>query len=333
MISRRLSARLEIWPLKEPFHISRGVRTETRVVRAELNHCGVSGYGEAVPYARYGETTDSVITRIEDVAAAVEEGISPEELQAILPPGAARNAVDCALWDMMSRWKEIPVWQLLHLPGPASVTTAVTISIGKAEDMAEKALHYKDFPLLKVKLDAENIRERITAIRSAAPNPRIILDPNESWSMEHLTDLNNFLEEMNISLLEQPLAAGHDDDLRYFSGSIPICADESCHTRQDLEGLTGKYQVINIKLDKTGGLTEAVKLKQQAEAMGFGIMIGCMVATSLAMAPAMLLAPGADFVDLDGPLLIKEDRRNGLDITQGHIAVPSPELWGGGVKR
>ncbi len=332
MISRRLSARLEIWPLKEPFHISRGVRTETRVVRAQLKHCGVSGYGEAVPYARYGETADSVIARIEDIAATVEEGISPEELQAILPPGAARNAVDCALWDMMSRWKEIPVWKLLHLPRPAAMETAVTISIGKAEDMAKKALIYKDFPLLKVKLDAENIRERIADIRSAAPNPRIILDPNESWTIEHLADLDNFFEEMNISLLEQPLAAGHDEALRYFKGKVPICADESCHTRQDLEGLTGKYQVINIKLDKTGGLTEAVKLKQQAEDMGFQIMIGCMVATSLAMAPAMLLASGADFIDLDGPLLIKEDRQHGLEIIQGRITAPSPELWGGGVK-
>jgi len=329
MISRKLSARPEIWPLKEPFQISRGIRTETRVVKAELNHCGVSGYGEAVPYARYGETTASVITQIEDITASVEEGISPEELQAILPAGAARNAVDCALWDMMSRWKKVPVWQLLHLPRPAPMETAVTISIGSVDNMAKKALIYKDFPLLKIKLDRENIREKITAIRTQAPKPRIILDPNESWVIEDLVELDDFLHDNNISLLEQPLAAGQDDALEDFSGKIPVCADESCHTRQDLEGLTGKYQVVNIKLDKTGGLTEAVKLKQQAEAMGFQIMIGCMVATSLAMAPAMLLASGAAFIDLDGPLLIKEDRQHGLEIIQGRITAPSPELWGG----
>ncbi len=329
MIVRRLSVCPEKWPLKEPFHISRGVRTETRVVKAELNHCGVSGYGEAVPYVRYGETTDSVIAQIEDITTAVEEGISPEELQTILPAGAARNAVDCALWDMMPRWKKLPVWQLLHLPPPAPMETAVTISIGSVADMAKKALTYKDFPLLKIKLDRENIRERITAIRAQAPKPRIIIDPNESWMIEDLVELDDFLSGNNISLLEQPLAAGQDDALSDFSGKIPVCADESCHTRQDLEGLTGKYQVVNIKLDKTGGLTEAVKLKQQAEAMGFQVMVGCMVATSLAMAPAMLLASGAAFIDLDGPLLIKEDRQHGLEIIQGRIMAPSPELWGG----
>ena len=329
MIVRSLSVRPEKWLLKEPFQISRGVRTETHVVRAELSHCGVNGYGEAVPYARYGETIESVIAQIEDVTATVEEGISPEELQTILPPGAARNAIDCALWDMISRWKEISVWKLLHLPRPVSVVTAVTISIGKAEDMAKKALLYKDFPLLKVKLDAENIRERVEAIRLAAPDPQIILDPNESWTIDHLADLDIFFEEMNISLLEQPLAAGHDEALRHFKGKVPICADESCHTRQDLEGLMGKYQVVNIKLDKTGGLTEAVKLKEQAEAMGFGIMVGCMVATSLAMAPAMMLTNGAAFIDLDGPFLIKQDRPHGLKINKGQITIPSPELWGG----
>lgn len=329
MISRRLSVRPETWPLKEPFHISRGVRTETRVIMAELDHCGVRGRGEAVPYARYGESMDSVISRIEEITAAVEDGISPEELQEILPAGAARNAVDCALWDMMARWKGIPVWQLLHLPRPEAGETAVTISIGRAEDMAQKALACKDFPLLKVKLDTEDIRGRITAIRAAAPNPRIIIDPNESWTMDHLRDLDDFLAEVAISLLEQPLAAGQDEGLRHFTGRVPICADESCHTRDDLAALSGKYQLINIKLDKSGGLTEAVRLKKQAMEMGFGIMVGCMVATSLAMAPAMLLASGADFVDLDGPFLIKQDRQHGLKIIQGRMNPPSPDLWGG----
>ncbi len=329
MINRRLSVCSETWSLKEPFHISRGVRTETRVIMATLEHCGVSGRGEAVPYARYGETMESVLARIEDITAAVEDGISPEELQTLLPAGAARNAVDCALWDMIARWKGIPVWKLLHLPRPETVETAVTISIDRAEDMAKKARACKDYPLLKVKLDREDIRGRIAAVRAAAPDPRIILDPNESWTMADLEELDDFLGEKTISLLEQPLAAGQDEGLRHFTGRVPICADESCHTRDDLAGLLGKYQLINIKLDKTGGLTEAVRLKKQAMDMGFGIMVGCMVATSLAMAPALLLTPGADFVDLDGPFLIKQDRQHGLKIIQGHLPPPPAELWGG----
>ena len=329
MISRRLSVGHEVWPLKEPFKISRGVRTEAHVIVAELEYCDVRGRGEAVPYARYGETTDSVIAQIEQVTDVIEEGISPEELQSLLPAGAARNAVDCALWDMLSRWKGIHPWELLNLPPPAAIETAVTIGLDSAEVMAEKALFYKDFPLLKIKLDDKDIKDKITAIRAQAPKPRIIIDPNESWTIDHLVNLDNFFYQMNISLLEQPLAAGQDAALTDFNGKTPICADESCHTRKDLESLQGKYQVINIKLDKTGGMTEAVKLKEQAQAMGFDIMVGCMVSTSLAMAPAMLLASDAAFIDLDGPIWMKEDRVHGLKIIQGNINELSPELWGG----
>lgn len=328
MISRQLSISHQIWPLKEPFKISRGVKTEAHVILAELDYCQVRGRGEAVPYARYGETTDSVIDQIAAVTGTIEDGISPEELQALLPAGAARNAVDCALWDMMARWKEIPVSDLLHLPRPRAVDTAVTIGMDSAAAMATKARFYRDFPLLKIKLDRQDITAKITAIREQAPNPRIIIDPNESWTVADLADLDDFLEQMKIDLLEQPLAAGQDEDLKSFKGKIPICADESCHTRADLEGLVGKYQVINIKLDKTGGLTEAVNLKTQAEAMGFDIMIGCMMSTSLSMAPALLLAGDAAFVDLDGPIWMKEDRAHGLDIIQGHIEGFSPNLWG-----
>ncbi len=329
MISRRLSVCHEVWPLKEPFKISRGVRTETHVIVVELEYCEIYGRGEAVPYARYGETTDSVIAQIEAVTGAIEDGISPEELQQILPAGAARNAVDCALWDMLARWKGKKVSDLLNISRPVGIETAVTIGLGSMEKMANKACLYKDYPLLKIKLDKENIRAKITAIREQAPEPRIIIDPNESWTMQHLIDLDDFLAAKNISLLEQPLAADHDDGLKTFKGKIPICADESCHTREDLAGLAGKYKVINIKLDKTGGLTEAVKLKKQAEIVGFDIMVGCMVSTSLAMAPAMLLATGASFVDLDGPIWMKNDRQHGLNITKGHINGFSPELWGG----
>lgn len=329
MISRRLSVRPENWVLKEPFHISRGSRTEAHVITAELEHCQVTGRGEAAPYARYGETIDSVITQLEQVSGPIEDGISPEELQDILPAGAARNAVDCALWDMLARWKGISVAEMLKLPPPHNVNTAVTIGIGAASEMAAKAKIYKDFPLLKIKLNRDNIREKITAIRAEAPGPRIIIDPNESWTIADITELDSFMAEMNISLLEQPLAAGKDEGLRDFTGRIPVCADESCHTRDDLDDLVGKYQVVNIKLDKTGGLTEAVKLKKQARDMGFDVMVGCMVSTSLAMAPALLLAGDVSFVDLDGPLWMKQDREYGLKIEQGCIAEASQDLWGG----
>lgn len=329
MISRHLSISHETWPLKEPFKISRGVKTEAHVILAELDYCQVRGRGEAVPYGRYGETMDSVIDQIAAVTDAIEVGISSEELQDLLPAGAARNAVDCALWDMMARWKEVPVSDLLHLPRCRAVDTAVTIGLDSVTAMAEKARFYRDFPLLKIKLDRQDITAKITAIREQAPTPRIIIDPNESWTVADLAELDDFLEKMKIDLLEQPLAAGQDEDLKSFNGKIPICADESCHTREDLDGLVGKYQVINIKLDKTGGLTEAVKLKEQAEKMGFDIMVGCMVSTSLAMAPAMLLAGDAVFVDLDGPIWMKEDRAHGLNIIKGRIEGISPNLWSG----
>ncbi len=296
---------------------------------ADLEYCEIHGRGEAVPYTRYGETTDSVIAQLEAVTGAVEDGISPEELQQILPAGAARNAVDCALWDMLARWKGKKVSDLLGISHPVGVETAVTIGINSQEKMAQKAYLYKDYPLLKIKLDTDNVRGKISAIREKAPRPRIIIDPNESWTMRHLEELDDFLYANNISLLEQPVAVGNDDDLKVFKGKIPICADESCHTREDLDRLVGKYQVINIKLDKSGGLTEAVKLKKQAEAMGFDIMVGCMVSTSLAMAPAMLLTTGASFVDLDGPIWMKKDRKHGLKIIQGEIHEPSTQLWGG----
>lgn len=329
MTCRYLTVRSEIWPLKEVFHISRGVKTQADVIVAELEQGVFRGRGEAVPYARYGETIESVTAQIKAVAAEVEGGVSPERLLEILPAGAARNAVDCALWDIICREQETPLWELLDLPRPRGMETAVTISIGSAETMAEKASVYKDYPLLKIKLDDQDIKARITAIRQAAPNPRIIIDPNESWTMQHLRGLDSFLHRMKIDLLEQPLAAGQDGDLADFNGKIPICADESCHTREDLAGLVGKYQVVNIKLDKTGGLTEAMSVKKQAEAMGFDIMVGCMVSTSLAMAPALLLAHDVAFVDLDGPILIKEDREYGLNLIQGYISGLSPELWGG----
>lgn len=320
----------EVWPLKEPFRISRGVKTEAHVIKVELEHYEIRGRGEAAPYARYGETIDSVLAQLEEVRDTIEDGISPEDLLSLLPAGAARNAVDSALWDLTARWRGKHVSQLLGLPRPTGyVETAVTIGIGSVEDTANKARAYKNLPLLKVKLDRENIKDKIAAIRAEAPKPRIIIDPNESWTVADLGELDDFLLQMKIDLLEQPLAAGEDDGLKDFKGSIPLCADESCHTRKELDGLVGKYQFVNIKLDKSGGLTEALKLKEKAQSMGFGIMVGCMVSTSLAMAPAMLLAPGAEFIDLDGPIWMKQDREEGLRINQGLIDQPSKKLWGG----
>jgi len=329
VIQRRLHVSHEKWPLKEPFHISRGLKTDAHVVKVELEHCAIRGRGEATPYARYGETIDSVMDQIEAMRDALEEGTDPQALQGLLPAGAARNAVDCALWDLMARWKGVTVSDLLHFPRPKGVETAVTIGIDDAAAMADKARLYKEYPLLKIKLDRQDVRGKITAIRQQAPRPRIIIDPNESWTLDDLAALDDFLAEMRIDLLEQPLAAGADEGLRDFRGKIPICADESCHTRRDLDGLLGKYQLVNIKLDKTGGLTEAVKLKHQAREMGFEIMIGCMVATSLAMVPALLLAAGARFVDLDGPLWMRRDRENGLTFDQGRIVASDRALWGG----
>ena len=332
MINRRLYIRPEIWELKEAFKISRGIKTEVQVVKAALEYCNVSGYGEAAPYAHYGETVKSVMEQLEQITDQIEDGIMHDELQEILPAGAARNLLDCALWDLEARWRGKDIFELLQVDRPNKTETAVTIVIGTIEEMAKKAEQYAAYPLLKIKLDRENIKEKISAIREKSPHSRIIIDPNESWTIDDIMQLDDFLFTHNIALLEQPLAAAQDEELRDFKGKIPICADESCHISQDLEGLIGKYQAVNIKLDKTGGLTEALKLKQQAIDMGFDIMVGCMVSTSLAMAPAMLLAGGASFIDLDGPIWMKKDRKNGLEINQGLINKFPYDLWGGGIR-
>jgi L-alanine-DL-glutamate epimerase-like enolase superfamily enzyme len=329
MIERRLSVFHETWPLREPFRISRGVKTDAQVVVVELDCNGVVGRGEAAPYPRYGETVEAVIDQITAVAAQIEEGIGFRELRKILPAGAARNAVDCALWDIRAHWRGVGVAETLGLPAPRPVETAVTIGLDTPENMARKAGALSGCPLLKIKLDREQITARLTAIRDQAPSARIIVDPNESWSIDTLRAHDAFLADMNIALLEQPLPADQDQGLAAFTPAVPVCADEACHTRADLAGLAGKYQFVNIKLDKTGGLSEALALKQQAEQMGFGIMIGCMVSTSLAMAPALLLAHDAAFVDLDGPLWMARDRRHALRIENGIIAPPTGALWGG----
>ncbi len=333
MKSIALTACGETWPLKEPFRISRGVRTEAKVVLASLaaNEQGLEGRGEGYPYPRYGESVESVLAQIEQIRVILERGAGNDELQSALPAGAARNAVDCALWDLRCKELGVSSWQLLKRPKPAFVETAITIGIGSADEMAEKAAAYSNYPLLKIKLDREDVRQKVMAVRNHAPGARIVIDPNESWDLELLRDIDGFLADQEIAMLEQPLPAAEDHGLATFQNIVPICADESCHTRTDLDGLLGKYQVINIKLDKTGGLTEALALKTRAQEMGFGIMVGCMVSTSLAMAPALLLAGDAAFVDLDGPVWMAKDREHGLVIREGAIDLSSVErLWGGG---
>ncbi|WP_138381178.1 N-acetyl-D-Glu racemase DgcA [Luteithermobacter gelatinilyticus] len=329
-MEQKLFVMSETWPLVAPFRISRGVKTEAQVVVAMLDCLGVRGRGEAVPYARYDETVETVLEAVERLRDDLAGGLSREDLLDSLPAGAARNALDCAMWDQQARWKGTTVARLLEVPENQKVVTAVTLGIDSAERMAEKAARLRHCPLLKVKLDREDIIARVSAIRKAAPKARLILDPNESWDMDVLREVDAPLAALGVDLLEQPLPAEQDDGLAEFQGQVPVCADESCHTRQDLAGLKDKYQVINIKLDKSGGLTEALALKKQARKMGFGIMVGCMVGTSLAMAPALMLAHDADFVDLDGPLWMARDRTPGLSIQDGIIGPLPTGLWGSG---
>ena len=329
MAGRRLSAVDQGWPLARPFAISRGVKTEARVVVAEIeDDDGIAGRGECVPYAHYGETVDSVIHQIAQVAEAVADGLDRHGLLEALPPGAARNAIDCALWDLECKQSGRRIWELAGTAEPTPAVTAETIGIGSPQEMAIQAARLSSAPLLKIKLDGQDVRARLGAVREAAPDARLVVDPNEGWDLHRLENLSPFLAEMGVEMLEQPVPSHGEEILRDFDCPIPICADESCHTAEDLDRLEGLYDMINIKLDKTGGLTAALQLAEQAEARGFGLMVGCMVGTSLGMAPATVLMNRAKVVDLDGPLLLREDRKNGLVFDAGRIHPPTVELWG-----
>jgi L-Ala-D/L-Glu epimerase len=324
-----LSVGIERWPLARPFTISRGTKTEAVVVTVELEHDGRRGRGEAVPYARYGETPEGVVTAIEAMRPALGDGLSRPELQAAMPPGAARNALDCALWDFEAKQTGHPAHQLAALPGPKPLVTAYTISLDRPEAMATAAAQAAKLPLLKVKLGGgRDDVERIAAVARAAPNAELIVDANEGWGEQDLERNFAACARAGVTLIEQPLPQGRDLALGSIARPIPVCADESVHDRASLDALGGKYDAINIKLDKTGGLTEALALADEAERRSLGIMVGCMVATSLAMAPAMLVAQRARIVDLDGPLLLAKDRPHGLRY-DGGIAYPAePTLWG-----
>lgn len=310
--------------LAQVFTISRGSRTEARVLTVRITRGGVTGWGECVPYARYGETLDSVTAQIESLPA----GITRDALQTALPAGAARNAVDCALWDLWAKQTGQRVWQLAHLPEPGPMVTAYTLSLDTPENMRAAAAQNAHRPILKIKLGTPDDMPRLQAVRQGAPRTTIIIDANEGWTADVYADLAPHLVQMGVALVEQPLPAGADDMLAEIARPLPVCADESCHDRHSLPGLKGKYDVVNIKLDKTGGLTEALALKTEAQALGYGLMVGCMVGSSLAMAPATLLAQGAAYTDLDGPLLLAEDRENPLRFDQAGVHPPARELWG-----
>jgi len=310
--------------LAEVFTISRGSRTEAKVLTVQVTRDGVTGRGECVPYARYGETLDSVAAQIE----GLPPGITRADLQDALPAGAARNAVDCALWDLAAKQAGCRVWDLMGLPAPAQVTTAFTLSLGTPDDMRAAAAKQAHRPLLKIKLGTPDDMPRLEAVRAGAPASRIIVDANEGWSAEVYAELAPHLLRLGVEMVEQPLPAGADDMLGEIDRPLPVCADEACHDRASLPGLRGKYDMINIKLDKTGGLTEALALKTAAEAEGYAVMVGCMVGSSLAMAPAVLVAQGAAIVDLDGPLLLAEDRAVPLVFEGSVLQPPSAALWG-----
>ena len=319
-----IEVRTESFRLAEAFTISRGSRTEARVLTVTVTRDGVTGRGECVPYARYGETLESVAEEI----AGLPGDISRAALQGALPAGAARNAVDCALWDLEAKQAGKRVWALAGLPVPGPEITAFTLSLDTPEKMRAAAARHAHRPLLKIKLGTPDDMARLEAVRAGAPATRIIVDANEGWTAEVYAELAPHLMRLGVALVEQPLPAGADDMLAEIARPLPVCADEACHDRASLAGLAGKYDMVNIKLDKTGGLTEALALKQAALAEGYGLMVGCMVGSSLAMAPAVLVAQGAAVTDLDGPLLLAEDRDPALHFDDAGVHPPDAALWG-----
>ena len=322
----RLSVDVETWPIAGRFTIARGSKTEATVVVVRLDR-GM-GCGECVPYARYGETVEGVVAQIESVRPEIERGAGQARLQDLLPPGAARNALDCALWDLEAKRTGQRAWQRAGLQRLDPVKTAYTLSLDEPEAMAEAARANARRPMLKLKIGGPDDLDRVEAVRRAAPKARLILDANEALGFDNLRRLSPEFARLGVVLLEQPLGAGEDEALEGYDSSVPLCGDESLHSRAELAACARRYSAINIKLDKAGGLTEALALKREAQALGLEIMVGCMVATSLSMAPAVLVAQGARFVDLDGPLLLATDRTPGLTYVGSMIEPPSPQVWG-----
>jgi L-alanine-DL-glutamate epimerase-like enolase superfamily enzyme len=327
-MSPALSVHIERWPLAEKFTISRGAKTEATVVVAQLVDGRHRGRGECVPYGRYGETVEGVAAAIEAQRDAVAHGLDRLGLQTTMPAGAARNALDCAFWDLDARRQGMPVHRLAGLPPPRPLVTAYTISLGSPDEMAEAAARAAARPLLKIKLGGAGDPARLAAVRRAAPATELIVDANEAWDPTNLAENLAACADAGVTLVEQPLPAADDAALAGMKRGIAICADESVHDSASLPGLAGRYDAVNIKLDKTGGLTEALRLAAAAERAGLGLMVGCMVATSLAMAPAILAAQRARVVDLDGPLLLASDRPDGLVYAGSLVHPADPALWG-----
>lgn len=320
----RITVTAESFKLAQVFTISRGSRTQADVLTVRVTDGAHEGWGECVPYARYGETLESVAAEIH----GLPEDITRESLQSLLPAGAARNAVDCALWDLAAKQAGKRVWDLIGLPAPRPEITAYTLSLDTPDAMQAQAAKNASRPLLKIKLGTPDDMARLEAVRRGAPKSRIIVDANEGWNADVYAELAPHLIRLGVQMVEQPLPAGADEMLAEIKRPLPVCADEACHDRASLPALRGKYDMVNIKLDKTGGLTEGLLLKQAALAEGYDVMVGCMVGTSLAMAPATILAQGVAFTDLDGPLLLAEDRIAPLIFDEAGVHAPTPALWG-----
>ena len=319
-----ISVTPDVFRLAQAFTISRGSKTEARVLTVRITRDGATGLGECVPYARYGESLASVTAQIE----GLPDTITRQTLQSALPPGAARNAVDCALWDLAAKASGQRVWTLANLPAPEPMQIAYTLSLDTPDRMRAAAAANAHRPILKIKLGTAGDMPRLEAVRAGAPRSIILIDANEGWTAEIYADLAPHLIRLGVALVEQPLPAGADDMLAEMACPLPVCADESCHDRASLAALGGKYDLVNLKLDKTGGLTEALAAREVALQMGFGVMVGCMVGSSLAMAPATLLLQGARYTDLDAPLLLSEDRTCPIRYSDAGIHPPTAELWG-----
>ncbi len=324
----RLTVAVERWPIAGGFAISRGAKHEAELVVASIDDGSHQGRGECVPYGRYGESVDGVVQTIEALAPKIAQGLTRAELATLLPPGAGRNALDCALWDLQAKASGVSAAEIAGFAPLRPVVTSLTISLASPAEMAARAEAARDYSLLKLKLGGDGDADRISAVREAVPNARLIADANEAWRAEDLERLLRAAADASIELIEQPLPAGADDILEHIVRPVPICADESSHDRNGLAAIARRYDAVNIKLDKTGGLTEALAMAASARALGLKIMAGCMVATSLSMAPALLVAQDSDFVDLDGPLLLASDREPGLVYRSGKISPPSSGLWG-----
>jgi L-alanine-DL-glutamate epimerase-like enolase superfamily enzyme len=323
----RIEAREEVWPLKQPFRISRGSRTEARVVVVMVSDGEHSGLGEGVPIARYNQTPASTLAQIESLRT--EKDLNRDKIQQLLPPGAARNAFDCALWDLEAKISGKRVWELANISIVPELETSFTISLDTPATMSAAAQAAASSPILKLKLGGDDAdRRRVEAVRKGAPAARLLIDANESWSPAHYRKVTPALKHLGVELIEQPFPANADEVLEKLDRPIPVCADESCHTTADLPQLKKRYEMINVKLDKTGGLTEALHLCERARASGFKLLIGCMVCTSLGIAPARLLASATDYVDLDGLLLLARDREHPLPYENGRIGSPPRQLWG-----